>query len=322
MKRLKDIYSKIYDMDNLYKAYLLSRRSKRYRAEVLYFTNNLPEELEKLHLELKNKTYKVGVYKQFKVYEPKERIIMSLPFRDRVVQHAINNIIEKHIIDRMIQTTYACVKGRGTHSASKKTREWIHSVDNDLYFLKCDIRKYFPSTDKDVLLSIVRRYIKCTDTLNLLKVIIESHIGTGIPIGNLTSQLMANLYLSELDKYVTQSLKFQRYIRYMDDFLVVGYSKSDLKNLLNDIEVFLKDILKLEINNKTRLAPVHFGINFVGYVHKYNDVKIRRCTLIKIKYNIKSDAVDSNVKRSIIGMLKHVSNRQMYDQYRKQISQP
>lgn len=317
MKRANNLFEKICDIDNLYKAYLLARRSKRYRMEVLYFSNNLPEELQSIQDDLLSRKYTVGKYKVFKVYEPKERNIMALPFRDRVVQHAINNIIEKYITNKLIRHTYACVSSRGTHAASYTVRKWLNNIDRNSYYLKCDIHKYFPSIDKGILKTQVSQIIKCEDTLNVIFNIIDSN-PIGIPIGNLTSQVLANLYLSSLDKYISYELNYKQYIRYMDDFVIIGYTKDELKTLLAEIEEFLKIKLNVRLNHKTRLEPIYKGIDFVGYKHFKDRVNIRRSTFLRLKKHIKGNTNNRNMSSivSLVGMLGHVSNRPLYKDYK------
>lgn len=319
MKRAKNLFCKIHDIDNLYKAYLLARRSKRYRMEVLKFTERLPEELESIRNDIINKTYKVGEYKVFKVYEPKERNIMALPFRDRVVQHAINNIVEDCITNKLIRHTYACVRGRGTHAASYTLRTWMKNVDTNLYYLKCDIHKYFPSINNRILKEYIDNIIKCRDTKNLIYSIIDSN-ENGIPIGNLTSQVLANLYLSKLDNYVSNELGFRRYIRYMDDFIIFGYDKDELRNLLNLIIMYTDRELDVKLNHKTKISPIYKGVDFVGYVHYKNKVNIRRSTYIRLKKHIKQNADGVNNILSIVslvGMLGHITNKKLYDNYKE-----
>ena len=313
MKRINDLYDKIYSLDNLYKAYLLARKLKRYRCEVLEFEKDLALNLKILQNQLITKTYTTGKYKKFKVYEPKERTIMALPFKDRVVQHAVNNIIEEYITNRLYRHTYACVKGRGVHAASFTVRKWLKDCSCDAYCLKCDIKKYFPSINKDTLYKQVSDIIKCEDTLWLLGNIIYSNPDSGIPIGNLTSQILANLYLTKLDNFLRFHYGIERYIRYMDDFVLIGYDKEYLREILFSIELFIESELNLSLNNKTKLSPIFGGINFVGYVHYKDKVMVRRSTFIRLKNKMR--VLNCENKMSIpgsMGMLKYISNIHLY----------
>jgi len=263
MKRYSNLFAKIIYFDNLYFAYIKARLSKRYRFDVLKFTNNLEIELIQIQNELLNRSYKTGGYKTFKIHDPKERDIFALPFKDRVVHHALVNIIEPIFDKIFIYDNYACRKGKGTHSGLLRTKKFLKYFSPNDYFLKCDIRKYFPSVNKEILKQLIRRKIKCRDTLWLVDEVIDSS-KDGLPIGNLTSQLFANLYLNPLDHYLKEILRIRYYVRYMDDFIVFANNKSDLGEILKKIKDFL-NIYKLELNSKTGIAKIKQGIDFLGY---------------------------------------------------------
>ena len=218
----------------------------------------------------------------FYVYEPKKRMILSLPFKDRVVQHAICNIIEPIFDKRFIYDSYACRGDKGIHRGSARLTQFLRRArnkwDNKVYCLKCDIKQYFPNINHNILSDIIGQTIRCSDTLELLDGIICSHNsieGKSIPIGNLTSQLFANVYLNELDYYMKQHLKIKLYIRYVDDFIVLDDDKKTLGELKNNVEVFLKKKLCLALNHKSGIAPVDRGVDFLGY-RTWADYKIIR----------------------------------------------
>ncbi|MGL5963740.1 MAG: reverse transcriptase domain-containing protein, partial [Fusobacteriaceae bacterium] len=321
MKRTGFLYEKIYQFDNLHKAYLLARRCKRYRAEVLEFTDNLEVELITLQNELIWKSYKQGEYRTFKVYEPKERTIKALPFKDRVLQHAINAVIEPIFSKGFYEHSYACLPGKGAHAASKTLKKWIYNTrDKKMYYLKCDIAKYFDSINHAILVNILESKMKCPDTLGLLKQIIDNGTGVGIPIGNLTSQTFANVYLNEFDKFIKHELKIKKYIRYMDDFIVLEESKEKIHKYLNKIENYLSSNLALRLNHKTIIAPVYKGVDFVGYKHFISRTNLRRSTWVRQKRNIKRMMVKlvhgkigiEEARKRLYSTLGHVSHADTY----------
>lgn len=308
-KKLKNIYSQIYDFDNLYQAYLNARKTKRYRNDVLKFTDNLEENLIQLQNELIWHKYKVGEYREFYVYEPKKRLIMALPFRDRVVQWAIYQILNPEFEKMFIDDSFACRVGKGTHRAVKRLHYWLCQVDRkerQFHYLKMDISKYFYRIDHDVLINILSNKIDDNETLRLLKEIINSEdtafglpLGCnvedtsirlkekGIPIGNLTSQMFANLYLNELDQFAKRTLKLKYYIRYMDDIIILLDNKRELHNIKNTIQEFLENNLELHLNKKTAIRPINLGIEFVGYRLWSTHIKLRKVSVMKMKKRLK-----------------------------------
>ena len=271
-KTYKNIYQHVYSFEALHAAYLRARKGKRYRAEVLRFASSLEENIIQLQNELMWKTYQTGEYREFFVYEPKLRTVAALPFRDRVVQHALVAAIEPIWEARFIFDSYACRPGKGTHAGADRAQFLLRKVQRHYgkaYVLKADIHHYFASIDHAVLKSLLREKIACRDTLWLLDSIINSTDGVGIPIGNLTSQLFANIYLHELDIFAKHDLSERNYMRYMDDFIVVHHDKQHLQTARRNIEQFLSDNLRLTTNRKTQVFPVarHQGraLDFLGY---------------------------------------------------------
>ena len=290
MKTFKNLYPQITAFENVYSAYLKARKSKRYRDYTLSFTNNAEEEIWSIITDLKGKIYQPGDYHTFKVYEPKERLICAAPFRDRVVHHTLCNVIEPLFDRTFIHDSYACRKGKGTHRAIYRAWEFMRK---NKYVLKCDIRKYFPSIDHDILKAIIRKKLRCPDTLWLLNKIIEhgnvvsdTH-GRGLPIGNLTSQFFANLYLNELDYYVKQHLKAQNYVRYMDDFMLFHIDKSFLHDSKAAIRNFL-ETMKLELKpGKSEIFPVKNGFEFIGFYHRSDRVRIKKDSVRRFRRRLR-----------------------------------
>ena len=272
-KTYRHLYNTICEFGNLHQAYLKARRNKRYRPEVLAFSAHLEEELLQLRQELLSGNYRTGDYRCFEVQEPKRRLVAALPFRDRVVQHALCNIIEPILDSRFIHDSYACRTGKGAHAGADRVTAFLreaHRNNGQAWVLKGDVAQYFPSVDHEILLGLVGRTIRCGATMNLAREIVNSwHTagmhGRGIAIGNLTSQLFANLYLNELDQFVKHELRQRHYIRYMDDFIVVGDDKATLNSIRQNVVEFLADKLALRTNSKTQVFPAAQGVDFLGY---------------------------------------------------------
>lgn len=309
MKTYNNIYPRIYDFANLHKAYLKARAGKRFREEVLDFSSKLEENLIQIHNELINSLYQPSPYKQFVIKEPKERLILALPFKDRVVQHAICNIIEPIFEATFIKDSYACRKNKGVLKGVKRAAKHISSVEKTggIYCLKMDIHKYFYSIDHHVIFEMIKKKIRCKKTLDLIKVIIDSSDNPGIPIGNLTSQLFANIYLSSLDHFIKEDLRVKYYLRYMDDMVIIDNSKENLARLLSEIKIFLKTKLRLELNKKTQIFPIKRGLDFLGYRQFRASRILRKSVMLKsyrkIKKFMKSKRKLNKVKESINGLL-------------------
>lgn len=281
MKRSNIGIRDIATFENAEDAYRKARRCKRYREEVLRFTDNLEAELYSLVDDLLAGTYRQGEARRFVIYEPKKRDIYALPFRDRVAQHMINSKIEPIIEKRFYYHSYACRKGKGMHKAADYAQECVRNLSfegKQVYALKADIHKYFNSVDHEILKQILSRIFKDKGLLSLLFYIIDSYgeDGRGLPVGNLLSQLFANLVLNELDDFVKHELKEENYPRYMDDFIIIHNDREHLKEALQKIEAFLGERLKLTLNPKTQIVNTKNGLDFCGY-RIYKDYrKIRK----------------------------------------------
>lgn len=274
MIRYGNLYGKIVDFENIYNAYYRARKAKRYKDSTLEFSRDLESGLISVKRDLDNKTYRVGPYKSFYVYEPKKREIFALAFRDRVVQHALISVIEPILGRSFIFDTYACQINKGTHAGLRRLHRSIAGQNPNGYFLKADISKYFPSIRKDVLKQKIRKRIKCRDTLWLIDLIIDSS-KAGLPIGNLTSQLFANYYLSDLDHFIKERLMENHYVRYMDDFIIINKDLARLKRDLYYIEKELRYI-GLTLNSKTSIGKIKQGIDFLGYRSWPHITKLRK----------------------------------------------
>lgn len=273
MKRSNIGIKDIATFENAEDAYRKARKCKRYREEVLRFTDNLEEELYDLAADLEAGTYRQGEARRFVVYGPKKRDIYALPFRDRVAQHMINNKIEPIVERRFYYHSYACRTGKGMHKAADYAQECIRNLSfegKQVYILKADIHKYFNSVDHEVLKQILSGIFKDKDLLNLLYYIIDSYgeDGRGLPVGNLLSQLFANLVL--------------------DDFTIAHNSREHLVEVLQKIDAFLGARLKLTLNPKTQIINAKNGFDFCGY-RIYKDYrKIRKRSPKHIRATIKA----------------------------------
>lgn len=318
---------------NIQKAYNKARKCKRYRKDVLLFTKDKEENLEQVRNDILGLAYEPSEYHYFKVYEPKERQIMALPFYDRVIQHAINNVLEPIFDERFIFHSYACRKGKGMHAASDTLQEWLYEwdkyhPDQPLYAIKADIHHYFQSINHNVLKAELRKVIKDAGALTLIDRIIDHNgnmpDGVGIPVGNLTSQLFANTYLNKLDQYIKHKLGAKYYIRYMDDFIILSPDKEELRHWLADIERFLREELRLELNPKTTILAAKNGIDFVGYKHRATHRKVRPDSIKRIKKTIKKykrgEITKEQLQKSVASWTGHAGHADSYNLQKKIIA--
>lgn len=288
MKTYKNLYSKIWDFENLHEAYLRARKGKRYRNDAMWFAVDLEANLIDIQNHLMWKTYRTGAYHYFTIHEPKERLIASLSFRDRVAHHALCNILEPIFERSFINDSYACRRGRGVLAGVLRTTQFLRDASKqwgDIYCLKCDIKKYFQSVNHFALKGIIRKKISCPDTLDMIDRIIDStEDGTGMPIGNLTSQIFANVYLNELDHFIKETCRARYYVRYMDDFILIHHDKSWLHQMLGEIAGFLKNVLALCLNAKTQIFPVgRRAVDFLGYRIRADFKLLRKANLKRTK---------------------------------------
>ena len=283
MKRRGNLFERIASFANLHAAFVGAAKGKRRRDDVAAFAYDLEKNLFMIRDDLMRGTLQWGPYKVFFISDAKKRRIMAAPFRDRVVHHAICNVIEP-IFDRSFtRDTFACRKGKGIHAALRGLRKAVKS-NREAYFLKCDVAKYFASMDHAILLELVGRKIKDGMLLRLIETLVRDPMPKGIPIGNLTSQLFANIYLAPLDRFVKQEMRKKHYFRYVDDFIILDESKESLHEAAVKIEAFLDVKLKLALHSRKRIvAPVSSGVDFVGYVVFPDRTRIRGATLRRFR---------------------------------------
>lgn len=276
MKRYNNLFDKIVSLDNLYLAEKKARKNKGHRRDVIEFLNNRDVLLKELQLKLQNGEYTTSEYHTFTIHEPKERVIFKLPFYpDRIVHHAIMNILEPIWVSNFIKTTYSCIKNRGIHRALKDIKTALKDISGTKYCMKLDIKKFYPSIKHDVLKLTIRKKIKDIKLLDLLDKIIDS--ADGVPIGNYLSQFFANLYLSYLDHDIKEKYKVKYYFRYADDIVILHGDKEFLRQLLNDIRYYVTNNLKIELKNNWQIFDVDSrGIDFVGYRIFHTHVLLRK----------------------------------------------
>lgn len=253
-------------MENLLQAFQNASNGKRKRDEVKRFEADLDTNLRQLQVELTTRTYTTSAYEVFVKYEPKRREIYKLPFRDRVVQWAIMQVLEPVWTPQFTSDTHACIRGRGIHSLLRQLRTDLRrDPDGTRYCLKIDVCKFYPSIDHGILKQVIRRKLKDPDVLWLLDGIIDS--ASGVPIGNYISQYFANLYLSELDHLLKEDVGVRYYYRYADDIVLLSDSKEYLSGVLVYINHYLNDSRLLTLKSNFQIYPVESrGIDFVGYV--------------------------------------------------------
>ncbi len=318
MKRIGNLYSKVSDLDNLYLAYSKARQGKGKSYGVLHFEKNLNENILQIQKELINETYRTSEYDVFTIHDPKERIIYRLPFRDRVVHHAIMNVLENIWTSVFISHTYSCIKGKGIHGALKHIKRDLKDVDSTIYCLKMDVRKFYPSIDHSILKMIIRKKIKDVKMLSLLDGIIES--APGVPIGNYLSQFLANLYLSYFDHWLKEDRQVKYYYRYADDIVILAGTKEYLHCLRIDIEYYLFQKLNLNLKSNYQVFPIESrGIDFVGYIFFHTHILMRKsikknlCKQVA-KLNKRSDISIKEYKIKIcsrMGWAKHCNSRNL-----------
>ena len=294
-KKIKNLFYQNLTFDKMLAAHKRARKHKAYKNEVIKFEFNLENNLINLINNLKNHTYKLGKYFTFKVYEPKERNIQALPYKDRIVhQWYVEEFIKPYIVPRFINTTFACLENKGTHKAVETVQHHMQIMKrnyDNFWILKCDIKKFFYNIHPYTLFNIIKKYISDKNLLHLTQILIFNgpidDTKVGIPIGNYTSQFFANIYLNELDQYVKRDLKIKYYTRYMDDFILILKTKKDCIKYKKLIEDFIDKNLKLELNAKSRYYPYKMGVNFCGYRIFTTHRLLRVSSKKKIKKNIK-----------------------------------
>lgn len=350
MKSIKNVKEKITDFENLMQAYKMARKNKRYRGEVLKFSLNLEENLHKIQQELQNQTYKGGHYNEKIIRDPVERLIMWQAFRHRVVQWAAYRVINPEFVRGYIKDSYACIEGRGADAAAERLFEFLQkgrrleqmSPGRKFYFLKIDTSKFFYRIDHEIAMNLIGRKVNFDPwTMWLFDIFINSkHAAFGLPpgksasevrpeerlydkglaVGNLINQMMANVTQNEVDKFCKRVIGIKYYVRYMDDIVIVGDSKPQLHAWREQIETFMRERLKLDLNpKKTFIRPINLGIEFCQYKIFPTHKKLKKSTALRMKRRLKFiqekyaageitlDRANKTVQ-SYIGMMSHCNS--------------
>lgn len=348
MERLRNLKERICSYENIMGAYRDAAKGKRYRGQVLEFSFHLGENLLSIQRDLENMTYQVGPYREFYVRYPRPRLVMALGFRDRVVQWAIYRQINPFLDKWYIAHSYGCRVDKGTLAAAQCLYNWQQKISRkpdaeDWYIIKLDIRKYFYRVDHREVLKSYEQVANDQWFLWLIGTIINNPdvpfglpIGAapdmcprnqrlydvGMPIGNLTSQETANLFLNQLDDYVKHVLRIHYYVRYMDDFCVIVKGKENAWRAYREIEIFLHDVLRLELSPKSRVQKATEPVEFVGFLITPYGIRIRKKTTAHIKRSLRmvmelfasgkmeyDRAMESAI--SYLGMCKNVDGHNM-----------
>lgn len=321
MRREHELFERVLDFGNLCRAFAGASHGKRERPEVREFEYHLESRLWEIHDELGRGAYAWGPFHRFWVRDPKRREIRAAPFRDRVVHHALFNILDPIFRRGFITDSYACIPGRGTHHAVARYRAFVRARCGRGYRVQADIRHYFASVDHAVLLRRLERRIADTRLLALLTTLVAHGAdgpGRGMPIGSLTSQLFANVYLDALDHFVKEELRVRQYLRYMDDFVLLATDRQEARSLLATVRAFLNERLRLELNpRRVVVAPLAEPCNLLGYVHHPDGrVRVRRRSVRRLsrrlpalERKLRARAIESDKARasvaSWLGLAKH-----------------
>ncbi|MCL1996247.1 MAG: RNA-directed DNA polymerase [Defluviitaleaceae bacterium] len=311
-------YDIMHDFQKLYAAHKAARRGKRNKTEAIAFEMNLAENLCTLQKELKDRTYQHKGYHRFKIYEPKEREIYAPSYADRVVQHCLcDNILAPALDKRLIYDNAACRVKKGTHFAMDRLsgfmRDFYKKHGTDGYFLKCDIRKYFPSINHEILKGKLKRLFGNSEVFEILDHIIDSYEnspGTGLPLGNQASQWFALYYLDSVDRLIKEKLRIKYYTRYMDDFVLLHHDKEHLRKCLAEIRSMCENELKLGLNEKTQILPLKNGADYLGWHFYITDTgkvirKLRNSNKKSMKRRFKKMARDYSNYMIDLEKIKH-----------------
>ena len=310
-------YNEIISLGNLCLAWEEFVRGKRGKTDVQVIERNLADNLLMLRNELVSQTYRHGPYKRFSICDPKSRVIHKAPVRDRLVHHAVHRILYPFFDRLFIADSFSCRLGKGTHGALDRfnvlARKVSHNHTRTCWVLKCDIRKFFASIDHRVLMRILTEKISDRKTLWLLKQIIGSFSsgipGVGLPLGNLTSQLFANVLMNEFDQFVKHRIKARNYVRYADDFVLLSEDKSWLVSHLLMIRDFLSQKLHLTLHpDKVSIKTFASGIDFLGWVN-FPDHRVMRTVTKRRMMRRLAEHPTNETLQSCLGLMRHGNAR-------------
>lgn len=307
-------YAHLISINNLCQAWREFVRGKKYKPDVMAFSLNLSSNIFDLHEDLRDKTYCHGGYVAFSINDPKPRDIHKATVRDRLLHHAIYRILYPYFDNQFVYHSYSCRNFKGTHRALERLRQFSRQVSRNsrhqCWVLKCDVRQFFASIDHATLLDVLARHITDSDVINLLREVVGSFYSTrpglGLPLGNLTSQLLVNIFLNEFDQFVKHELKLKHYLRYADDFVILHYDKEFLQPVLFRLQEFLQTKLKLSLHpDKISIKTIFSGVDFLGWVHFHDHRVLRTTTRIRMFKKLKLREGERDVAQSYLGLLGH-----------------
>ena len=309
------MYDSIISLDNLLIAWQEFLCGKRNKKDAQEFGRYLMKNIVSLHKDLKERVYVHGKYESFKLSDPKPRDIHKSSVRDRLLHHAIYRILYPYFDKKFIYDSYSCRLNKGTHKANERFKYFTRKVSKNYtrtcWILKCDIRKFFANIDHKILIQILERHVNDKDTVWLLGRVIESFnpkgkVGVGLPLGNLTSQLLVNIYMNEFDQFVKLQLKEKYYIRYADDFVFMSDNKSHLEQLIPRVSEFLEYKLRLNLHpDKVFIKTLASGVDFLGWIHFEKHKVLRTATKKRMFRNLDKKAGKKETVQSYLGLLKH-----------------
>lgn len=322
--QLRHRYGDIISLENLLEAWKEFVRGKRSCKDVQIFEACLMDNILALHRHLTTKTYEHSSYEAFHISDPKPRSIHKARVRDRLLHHALYRILYPFFDRTFIADSYSCRVGKGVHKALHRFYRFARKVSKNntrtVWVLKGDVRKCFASIDQNILLDILRKYVPYEDVLWLLQKVIRSfHSGLpggGLPLGNLTSQLLVNIYLNEFDQFMKHQVKAKYYIRYADDFVVFSKDKEYLKIVLLQVSAFMEFRLGLKLHpDKVFIKTVASGVDFLGWTHFPDHRVLRTVTKKRMFRNIQRESEKKeSIRRSYLGLLKHGNAKKLVEQ--------
>lgn len=320
MKRIGNLFEKVISIDNLLIAERNARRGKLKQAGVIQFDKNRDSNIAYLYKLLVSKTYRTSDYLFFKIYEPKEREIARLPyFPDRIMHHAIMNVLEPLFVSCFTSDTYNCIKNRGIHLMFKRLKLAMRDADGTKFCLKLDIKKFYQNIDHDILKFLLRRKIKDDEMLWLLDEIIDS--ASGLPIGNYLSQYFANFYLSWFDHWIKEQMGVKYYFRYADDIVILSNDKRFLQALIHSIISYLHDSLKLTVKDNYQVFPVESrGVDVIGYKFFHTHILLRKSTKQSFARKV-AKGISQSSMASYVGWTKHCNSRHLLKKLTNEIIQ-
>lgn len=316
-------FDTIISVENLLGAWREFICGKRNKKDVQEFEYGLMDNILSLHEDLKSGKYQHGDYYAFKISDPKPRDIHKASVPDRLLHHAIYRVLYPFFDRTFIADSYSCRYGKGTHKAINRFREFDFKVSKNhtrtCWVLKCDIRKFFASIDQEVLILILRKHVTDERCVRLLRNIIQSFQSTrlrkGLPLGNLTSQLLVNIYMNEFDQFAKHRLKAKYYIRYADDFVFMSPDKKSLEDLLPEIAAFLHLELALSLHpDKVYIKTYASGVDFLGWVHFKDHRVLRTASKRRMIRNLKQERNQARIE-SYRGMLSHGNAHKLSTEY-------